>query len=204
MGIWKGTCERCGRAFTFDRRSGLRRFCSRHCSTAFTGEQRARPEAERFDSRVDRSGRGCWLWTGGTSPKGYGIFRLSSGRGTTAHRYAFLTAGGVIEDGQLVCHRCDNPRCVNPEHLFAGTPKENTQDMLAKGRGYGGDSHHLRRDPGRVRGMKNPTRKLTEDDVREIRKLAGVLTHKEIAARFGVGAAAVSHVINRRNWKHVA
>lgn len=109
-----------------------------------------------------------------------------------------------MPEGHLCCHSCDNPRCVNPDHLFAGTPKQNTQDMVRKGRNHTGDSHHVRRDPSQVRGERNSCSKLTEADVRAIRTLAGTKTHAEIAAEFGVSPAAVSHIINRRNWKHVA
>lgn len=204
MGIKSGVCEWCNREFTFDRRSGLRRFCGRLCSTAFTGQQRKTPEPERFDRHVTKSHpSGCWEWTGPRSPKGYGLFRDDTGRMVSAHRHAYFRSGKVMPEGHLCCHSCDNPSCVNPDHLFPGTPKQNTQDMVRKGRNHTGDKHYLRQSPEKVRGERNPCSRLTEADVRAIRSLAGKKTHAEIAAMYGVSPAAVSHVINRRNWKHV-
>lgn len=90
---------------------------------------------ERFDAKVDKSGPGgCWVWTGKRSREGYGRFSLD-GRLVNAHRWSWERAVGPIPNGLLVCHHCDNPPCVNPEHLFVGTIQDNTRDMLAKGRG---------------------------------------------------------------------
>jgi HNH endonuclease len=76
----------------------------------------------------------CWEWQHATNNIGYGMFRWASGKMRTAHRASYEIHKGPIPTGLSVCHTCDNPKCVNPEHLWAGTLKDNAQDMVAKGR----------------------------------------------------------------------
>lgn len=96
------------------------------------------PLAQRFEKYAHRSSEtGCWHWTGDRLPKGYGILVVrASGKDKKrlAHRLSWELAHGPIPDGLFVCHACDNPSCVNPDHLWLGTPKDNAQDMVRKGR----------------------------------------------------------------------
>lgn len=97
---------------------------------------RVRSIGDRFWSMVDK-GDDCWVWTGSVNKKGYGQIATKRGcRPLQAHRLSFEMHFGQVPDGLMVLHRCDNPPCVRPEHLFTGTAKENTEDMIRKGRGH--------------------------------------------------------------------
>jgi len=98
---------------------------------------------ERFWSKVDTSGGNdvCWTWTGSRSTNGYGTFKLSTNKTVLTHRYAYrLATGKQIPRGMHVCHACDNPSCCNPKHLSVGTPKQNVEDSIRRGRKYMGGS----------------------------------------------------------------
>jgi len=139
----------------------------------------------KFFESVDRSAD-CWLWTGKTDDDGYGVF-YKDGGDFRAHRVAYEVGHGSAPGDKCVCHRCDNPRCVRPEHLFLGTSPDNTADRNAKGRQAKGE---------RVRFAK-----LTEADVLAIR--ASNERQVDLAARFGVGQPAISAVRLRQTWKHL-
>lgn len=97
----------------------------------------------RFWAKVDRTDD-CWTWTAATTGSGYGRFGHQNARGgwVAAHRFAYELANGPIPDGMFVCHKCDNPPCVNPSHLFLGTHQDNMRDMDAKGRRRGKELTH--------------------------------------------------------------
>lgn len=146
----------------------------------------------RFWSKVQR-GDGCWLWAAKSKDwDGYGLFSLG-GRSVRAHRLAWELENGPIPDGQVVCHRCDNPPCVNPDHLFLGTPRDNFRDCLAKGR-YS------------PKGTGNAAAKLSEEDIAKIRNLyaSGGWSQQGIANIFGVHQTAISAVVRGKRWRHVA
>ncbi len=152
--------------------------------------------AERFWAKVEKKGPDeCWKWTGSTHKFGYGIIGAGGRGGGTlyAHRVSWEIHNGPIPDGMCVCHSCDNPPCTNPHHFFLGTRPDNTADMMAKGR------HRLRILNGEKHGMA----KVTERDVREIRRLRGSVGQSHLARRYGVGVSTISMIQLRRIWRHV-
>jgi hypothetical protein len=132
---------------------------------------------------------GCWDWTGGTVTGGYGSI-WHNGKTRRAHRVAYQVFCGPVTDAQDVCHKCDNPGCINPAHLFAGTTAENIADMFAKGRN------------SCSRGSDQHLSKLTENDVVAIRSAEGI-TQRELAKRYGVHLTVISKVRRREIWKHI-
>ena len=130
---------------------------------------------------------GCQLWTGSVGQDGYGK-ACHKGRHWRAHRLSWLNAHGTDPGDLLVCHKCDTPLCVNPDHLFLGSPAENSADMTAKGRS--------------TWGVRNGRAKLTPEKVREIR--ASQKRHAEISEEFGISMGMVSFVRAGKHWAHVS
>lgn len=147
-----------------------------------------------FWARMQQAPSGCWLWTGARDRDGYGNTTLA-GKHLKAHRYAYFLTYGPIPDGMKVCHRCDNPSCCNPAHLFLGTDRDNWHDANSKGR----------RRFDTARGERSASAVLKEGQVRHIRSLyaAGGVTLKDLAFRFGVSVGAIEKVVNRRTWRHL-
>ena len=143
------------------------RFCSKVCTTP--------------------TDKGCLEWMACKDKGGYGQFKVK-GTQLKAHRVAFFLCTGTDPRELLICHTCDNPSCVNPEHLFLGTPADNMLDKTAKGRATSGDAHG--------------SSKLTAPDILMIR--SDTRTQKLIAIDYGVGRALISKVKLRRVWAHVA
>lgn len=150
--------------------------------------------ATRFWEKVDERGPDeCWEWTASREPYGYGQFWTGERR-TQAHRFVYELVNGPIPEGDFVCHHCDNPGCVNPRHLFAGSPRDNTADMVDKGR------HKRVGQPG----SSNPSAKLSGDKVKQIRsRFAHGEKAKALAAEYGVSVATIYHALRRITWKHV-
>lgn len=182
------------------------------------------PLHEKFHGRyvVDEV-TGCWNWTRGKFRHGYGA--IAHGKRTLkAHRVSYMLHIGEIPEGMLVCHKCDNPQCVNPEHLFLGTPKDNTQDMILKGRkvvlrGEDNPMHHCIGERnhfyGRTHsddsksaisahqlGSKHKFAKLDEAAALDIYSRPNERIC-DLARKHGVSNAAVWQVRNGYSWTHV-
>lgn len=161
------------------------------------GEDRNSPEqiARRLANGLDAAGPdSCWEWQRATNQFGYGTLTVD-GRRIYAHRLAFeLYAGMSIPFGMHVCHRCDNPRCINPDHLFLGTRSDNMRDCFAKGRSSV--------KPVSLIGERNPAAKLNGDDVAKIREmLKSGSSQLSVARRFGVSQSQVSNIKRGVQWK---
>ena len=148
----------------------------------------------RFWSKVDKSSgpEGCWPWIAGTYNNGYGCV-FWNGRGLRAHRVSWQIARcEEIPKGMLVCHSCDNRLCVNPRHLFLGTCKDNTRDMISKGR------------RATQKGESNGDVKIDTAAVKEIRaSFNSGMTLVQISAKTGVPYANVWCIVNRKTWVHI-
>lgn len=151
----------------------------------------ARKLSDCFWSRVFKT-NGCWLWNGRFHKKGYGVIQFRINKTTyswLAHRASRIIHHGDIPDGYLVCHRCDNPSCVNPEHLFLGTPADNSRDMTSKHRSAKGERHSHA--------------KLTWAQVVTIRAM---WRHGQkqavIAEQFGIANSLVSRICNFKIWRY--
>lgn len=153
-----------------------------------------------FWASVDLLGD-CWEWHGERTARGYGVFYIG-GQRRSAHRLSYEWAHGRIPYGIMVCHRCDNPPCVRPEHFFLGTQLDNMRDAKAKGRTASGDRHYSHLEPHRVlRGERKGTAKLTDAQVEELRRLYQPDVRGsqiQLARQFGVSPAQVCRILKGR------
>ncbi|NJA56698.1 HNH endonuclease [Streptomyces sp. NEAU-H3] len=135
----------------------------------------------------------CWIWTGAINQAGYGKLRANK-KWSSAHRRSYEMHYGSIPDGAFVCHRCDTPSCIRPDHLFAGTAAQNTGDMFQKRRAA---------CQGAL-GEQNSHHKLTDDQVLTIRARfhRGELI-RHLAAEYGLTVGSISNIVNGRTWKHI-
>lgn len=201
------TCEHCKKPFLpkypiAEERWERIRFCSYRCSHAgMRGEPRStkgKPKStveERFWAKVpSRASNVCWPWSGSRGLYGYGVMsktcRGKSGSVHMAHRLSWEIHFGEIPEGMCICHKCDNPPCVNPKHLFLGTKADNAQDRNAKGRHTNQSGEH------------NGHARLCRQDIdRIIRLLELGRPQSEIAAMFGVKQPHISRILRGAAWK---
>lgn len=147
-------------------------------------------EVKRFWSKVIiLTSKDCWEWAGCLVGFGYGqvtIRRIQYG----THRIAYFLCNKQDPGDQLVCHRCDNPKCCNPNHLWLGTEAENIQDRNTKGRN--------------AKGIKHARAKLTEQQVRQIRnQYATGIGQRALGRKYDVTHATIQGIIHRRTWTHI-
>jgi len=145
--------------------------------------------ADRFLQHVDDSGE-CWIWTGALN-RGYGWMGIE-GTQMQTHRISYLLHYGDLPSGTVICHHCDNPPCVNPAHLYAGSRASNVADMVTRGRLIN------------LRGEEHGKARLTADQVRSIRSsyADGSATQVELSATYGINQSHISRIIRRKAWNH--
>ena len=151
---------------------------------------------ERFWNKVNKNtDTGCWEWTARINRGGYGQFKLD-GKFKTVSRLSYEWAFGIeLTPNQFICHKCDNRKCVNPDHLFVGTHTDNMRDMWTKGRGK--TSEQI--------GSKNNNSKLTDDDIIKIKqRIKNKETNISIANDFNVTHVMISLIRNNKRWKHIS
>jgi len=148
----------------------------------------------RFWEYMDSSGGpdSCWEWSSYKNPQGYGKVK-HKGKSYFSHRYAWILTNGEIPEGMLVCHRCDNPPCCNPKHLFIGTYLDNSRDKFSKGR------------QRYICGVENNQAKLNPEIVQKIRHLysTGDYTQIGLGRHLGIPRTTVRNVLIGRTWKHL-
>lgn len=178
---------------------GNGKFCSQSCSTSYRNNISKTlnihfPSAIYrfyFNISKDKHPNGCWIWTKNKNSQGYGKFSVNM-KTVMAHRFSWELYYGKIESHILVCHKCDNPSCVNPEHLFLGNHKDNSQDRSKKGRNRNQN------------GSRHNFAKLLEYQVLEIRKrLSNGEKGKNLAQEFNISEMSISDIKLRKKWKHI-
>jgi len=141
---------------------------------------------ERFWSKVNKIANGCWEWTASKNKWGYGKFWLNC-KSTRAHRFSYELYNGPISNDLHVCHTCDNPACVRPDHLFLGTDKDNMEDKVKKGR--------------QTKGSTNGQAKLSEADILDIRSKQ--LSYKEYMKKYNISRSHIYDIWNCKRWTHI-
>lgn len=194
-------CNECGKEVSkwFSGSKNKRHhFCDNECYHKWKADRHT-----RFWENVDKSGE-CWVWTAHRDRDGYGRFAVN-GKPWGAHRFAYFLTHGDIPKGHPVCHKCDNPPCVRPDHLFAASNVVNIADRTQKGRSASGEKSWRRNHPETARGEKNPAAHLTPEQVIEIRKryAVGGITQTHLAKEYGVACATINVAVNRKTWSHL-
>ena len=184
-------CQHCDReflAYPSQVTAGIK-FCSRVCYLKRPFPDTTLSRFRRYIGKPDAAG--CLPWTGAVKQRGYGILMQTNGKAVKAHRFAWTRVHGAIPDGMLVCHTCDNRKCVNVSHLFLGTNADNMADMRAKER--------------QARGERSGKSKLTAELVLIIRALYadGLFGQQALADMFDVSDSQINAIVLRKNWRHI-
>lgn len=188
-------CRVCGAtSWVYPSVARKRKTCGRRgCHSEWRRQHRVRQSGDMRDrlmAKVVVTPSGCWEWQGSKDKHGYGV--MVTGKSPfRAHRVSYVLHKGPLPPEAVVCHNCDNPGCVNPDHLYSGTHKTNGEDRVSRSRS--------------ARGERNGRAKLTEREVVIIRRRAanGKITRRKLAEDFGVSQTLIFHIIHRTVWRHL-
>lgn len=197
-------CLYCENKFTPRTNENAKRFASKlFCSNKCSAVSKHDPIEKRLWESVKIDANGCWNWQKFRCPKGYG--RISyNGKGWQAHRVAYVLTHGVeLTETDFICHTCDNPPCINPDHLFLGNVKLNAEDMVKKGRN---------KNLYKAHGSNHVNSIFIESEVIEIRKIGNYLMSKGLRigqASYRMSKSYLKHyktiqsILERKSWKHI-
>lgn len=170
-----------------------KKYLSTHKGKGFWQNATEQQKLDRLKEELDKfaiTNDGCWSWGKKLDRMGYG--RIGPKHVYLAHRISWIVHNGPIPAGLFICHKCDNPACTNPEHLFLGTPKDNTQDCIKKGRNKA------------AKGSNHYNVKLTEEQVLSIReKVKNNRSWGSLAKEYNVSSSAIQCIVHRKTWKHI-
>ena len=164
-------------------------YLNRKCYQCAKSHPGKRTKKERFLEKVEKKSYGCWEWAASLDKAGYGVFGIESGKPIGAHRYSYALHYGAFKKSLFVLHKCDNPKCVNPDHLFLGTHQDNMDDMVRKGR------------QNSLKGEDSPACKITKEIALNI--LNSELSHSKTAEKYGVSKSSVAAIKAKRMWRHL-
>lgn len=184
-------CDYCNKGFSKapSNRHCMHKYCSATCYHRSPSSSRINPLI-RFWAKVKKADTNCcWIWKGSKSTAGYGYLSVN-GRMIPAHRYSYSLTYGPIDNNLYVCHRCDNPPCVNPDHLFIGTAQDNAADLVKKGRRKGSRHNHAVFMESEVMGIRNLISRQK-------------VTQRLIAKIYNVDPTTIRDIIHRRTWVHI-
>ncbi len=208
MAIYQASCMTCNIKFMAKKYDAPIRFCSVKC-IRYTGNKdrlinknngfwKVATDDEKKQRIIDSFNlfvvkkEGCWGWSKSLDRSGYTRISVGTRKIILGHRASWLIHKGDIPDGIFVCHSCDNPGCTNPDHLFLGSPKDNTADCLKKGRRKSayGENHY-----------KSKLNKEQVIEIRELKKLN--YSYGDLAKRFNVSPSTIQGIVERKRWKHI-
>lgn len=174
-------------------KNGKGYYCSSSCSVTFKNKENVFKWQDRFHKTVDKQGGNkCWIWLGSKDKDGYGRFYTKLLNTSRAHKVSYILHFGNVKNGMIICHTCDIPSCVNPKHLYSGTPNDNAQDKINRGRDLN------------TRGAKHHNAKLNDNTVKRLKeRMKNGESCSMIARELEMNQSSINAIKNSKTWKHL-